>query len=170
MAWVSCDSRMRQSESQIVAEAARRIFMAVLPAEWRCREQSQDRSIHYIIEVAEANRMTGLTFGVTVRGTKSPRHTGPWIVYPLQSQQLEYYADRCRHPVFLVVVDVDLRQCYWLFVQKYLAEELSVKSWRGQHMVSLKIPNQQQMGNLQEFTRAVIDADARSAAARSDDG
>lgn len=54
-------------------------------------------------------------------------------------------------PVFLVVVDTINEEYCWLFIQKYINEELNVKkpNWKSQQTITLYIPIENTFSNPQ---------------------
>ena len=88
------------------------------------------------IELVEAGKHTALSAFVQIKGKRKAakskgRKTGfPYVSQRLEVEHLEYYS-KMTEPVFLVVVDLERRDGYWIFIQGYIREALRGTDWRS---------------------------------------
>lgn len=151
---------MTISESHVVDEMAQNVFRSGLPPSWLKREQKPDHHIDYFVEIAEEGAIpSGITFAVQLKGTKSPRYSDNFIVQSMKVEHLAYYIDKVRRPVFLIVIDVQSSDAYWLFMQEWIISNLKDPKWRKQQKVSVKIPLANQLQETSKLQKSVIEAE-----------
>jgi len=143
-----------------IDKRAQDIFNVLLPASWLPRKQYPDIHIDYFVETASGSEPSGMDFGVQLKGTKLLRLTKRFAKFPLKTKHLKYYLDQVRRPVFLIVVDVSQEKGYWLFLQRWAQEELKNKTWRDQKSITIRIPIDNSLANLQMFQGEIIEADS----------
>jgi hypothetical protein len=83
--------------------------------------------------------------------------------FRLETDHLVYYVDRCRQPVFLVVIDVRRGVGYWVFLQGYALDELKRKDWRARDGVTILLPMTNRLSNTASLRTAILAADRRMA-------
>ena len=88
---------------------AQNIFNDSLPPSWLTRKQDPDIHIDYFVEISKESKPSGITFGVQLKGTNSPRYSKNQIKISIKTKHLSYYLDKVKQPIFLVVVDVKKR-------------------------------------------------------------
>ena len=139
---------------------AQNIFNDSLPPSWLTRKQDPDIHIDYFVEISKESKPSGITFGVQLKGTNSPRYSKSQIKISIKTKHLSYYLDKVKQPIFLVVVDVKKKQGFWFFVQKWAKEELTKRNWREQGKVNIKIPIKNRLSDMEglraEIARAEI--------------
>jgi hypothetical protein len=102
---------MKRPRSHEIDELAMRVFQCALPPSWVVNKQALDYAKDYLVEIVEAENLTGITFLVQLKGqeslslSKDQGHATFW----LKRKYAVYYADKVRLPVFLVLVDVNLK-------------------------------------------------------------
>jgi hypothetical protein len=78
------------------------------------------------------------------------------IVQKFELAYLTYYADEAKLPTFLVVVDLETKKAFWLFLQEYL---LIDQAWRKQVVDTIHIPTRNDLSDIvtfeQEIDRAI---------------
>jgi hypothetical protein len=152
---------MQRSESHLIDEHAEEYLKKTLPRPWVKRKQAPDYGIDFQIETTEKNSVTaaddlvGLKFGVQLKGKKSLRPSGSHLTFSMETKHLSYYVDHCREPIFLVVVDVEREEGYWLFVQEHVLTCLASTKWREQKTASVRIPIGQRLENTDQLHDAV---------------
>jgi hypothetical protein len=88
------------------------------------------------IELVEEGKHTASVAFVQIKGRRKAnkskgRKTGfPYVSQRLEVEHLDYYS-KMSEPVFLVVVDLEKQDGYWIFIQKYVRELLRGKDWRS---------------------------------------
>lgn len=150
---------MTISKPHIIDQKAQNVFFDSVPPSWLIREQKPDFHIDYFVEIEKGAEPSGLIFGVQLKGTESPRSSKDYIKQFIKTKHLAYYIDKVRQPVFIVVINVTSRQGYWLFIQEWIRKELSGKEWRSINKVSVRIPLDNLLSDIERLHRAVIRAD-----------
>ncbi|VTS05343.1 Putative uncharacterized protein OS=Desulfotomaculum carboxydivorans (strain DSM 14880 / VKM B-2319 / CO-1-SRB) GN=Desca_0945 PE=4 SV=1: DUF4365 [Tuwongella immobilis] len=124
-----------------IDEAAQRIFKSAIPMHWIENKLVRDYGKDYLIEISNAitREITGKTIYVQLKGVDGANYLydSTVVAHKLELRHLTYYCDEIKEPVFLVVVDVQTKKGYWLFLQQYLA---SKKEWRSRKTYTLHIP------------------------------
>jgi hypothetical protein len=153
---------MKRNRPHVIDEEAMRLFRDSLPPEWVACEQRPDYGKDYLVEVTAGEELTGVNFFVQLKGTGrlKERAKGAHVAFELDRDKAAYYADKVRQPVFLFVVDVPRRRGFWVFLQKYLREELRGTDWRKLNKVTVRLPTANRMGDTAKLLEAVRDANA----------
>src|SRR5262249_13515309 len=141
------------------------------PPAWLPRQQSPDYGIDYLVEISDPrstsvtlstefhnSEPSGITFAVQLKGSSKLNYRANTIAFSIKSNHLEYYVDKYRFAVFLVVMDVAKIAGYWLFVQKYILEELS-SSWLSQLTATVHIPLTQNLLDSFALRTAAVEAE-----------
>jgi hypothetical protein len=150
---------MQQPEQHRIEASAERLFNAALPLNWVPRKQTPDYGIDFEVEVFEDNQQTGLRFYVQLKGTKSPHYEAECVSFRLSTKHLAHYVDKERMPVFLVVMDVESKQGYWLFLQQYAIEFLAGQPWRDKKTISVHLPKCNCLSDAPKLREAVTASD-----------
>ena len=79
---------MKRPKSHEIDSKAQQVFRSALPPAWVVRDQNPDYGIDYLVEVAESERMTGVTLAVQLKGTTSLKRQGDRIAYRIQTGHL----------------------------------------------------------------------------------
>ena len=152
---------MTRPKQHEIDERAKRVFPTLLPPSWVIREQNPDYRIDYQIELFEDSEPCGLFFNVQLKGAISPRLlTGGARAFSLKTRHLSYYFDKVPLPVFLVLVDVEKKSAWWVFLQKHVRLVLKDDSWRKRKSVSIRIPPDNSLADNAKLRRAIQDAEA----------
>lgn len=148
---------MKRPRSHEIDELAMRSFQCALPPSWVVNKQPLDYAKDYVVEIVETGNLTGTTFLVQLKGqeslsvSKDRKHATFW----LKRKYAVYYADKVRQPVFLVLVDVNQKVGYWLFVEAYLLDDLQGKKWRKKDTVAIRVPTTNQLTDTNSLRSAV---------------
>jgi len=135
-------------------------FDGIRPPDWKKISPSPDDFVDYQLETRENAALTGLTVYVQQKGTKKLAITNKGAKFAeLRTKHLKYWVDRCRRPVFLIVIDVTKSEGYWLFIQKYALEILTGSNWRQQQKLTVFLPINQSLHRMDDFKKAMEDAD-----------
>lgn len=151
---------MKRPKQHEIDTQAQRILQSKIPPNWVLREQHPDYGIDYEIEVFNKDNPTGIWFRIQLKGTEQCHESEDSISIPFETDKIEYYLSKVPFPVFLFVVQVQKKEIYWLFLQKYANEILRVENpeWMKQTSVTIKIPKTNRFNN--NFTE--IESEAKS--------
>jgi hypothetical protein len=123
------------------------------------------------IELVEEGKHTALSAFVQIKGKRKAarskgRKTGfPYVSQRLEVEHLEYYS-RMTEPVFLVVVDLDKRDGYWIFIQRYIREGIRGTDWRSRISnergkkpeIMIPVPFSNRLSEVNKFREAIKDS------------
>ena len=158
---------MKRTRSHEIDSEGKAIFLSMLPTQWVAREESPDYGIDFVVEVFANGLSTGLRFAVQLKSTTSLTATVEAVHVRLPTDNLADYVDKERLPVFLVAVDIQSRKGFWCFLQGYIDEGRLALGWRVQKSVTIKIPLDHTLSDVDRLTTAVTAADTRMAELRS---
>lgn len=147
---------MKRHRSHQIDQLAQQILHGALPPTWVLNEQSRDYAKDYLVEVGEeGGSLTGSSFYIQLKGQEQADFSagGSHAKYSLQSKYARYYLEQITDlPVFLVVVDVNQKAGWWLFLQPALEEN---QLWRKQGSITLRLPTSNVITNTADFRAAV---------------
>jgi len=141
--------------SHVIDQIAQNTFRASIPPAWLKREQHPDFFLDYYIEVFENNEPSGSIFAVQLKGQESPKISNNYVKYPMKKKHLHYYQEKAKFPVFLFVVDVVNRRCWYVFIQKYLKDA----KWNGKKGLTVNIPINNDAASHANLRRSIQDAE-----------
>lgn len=137
-------------------QRAIKVFRDWIPDTWLPREMSPDFFIDFLVETVESGEPTGIQFGVQIKGTASSKKNSK-RVFSFKTKHLRYYIECCQQPVFLLFIDVNSRQGWWLFAQKHIRECLHPDALR-QSKVSLRFPDADNLTAKERFAHSLKEA------------
>jgi hypothetical protein len=147
---------MNKHRSHQIDDLAQRFFCDSLPPTWVPNEQHKDYGKDYLVEIGEDNGdLTGSSFYVQLKGQETANFNadGSLVKYSLESKYASYYFDKIKDlPVFLVVVDVNEKKGWWLFLQPVLEAD---PTWRKQDSITVSLPLANDLTDTVEFHHAV---------------
>ncbi len=150
---------MKRHRSHQIDQLAQQILHDALPSTWVINEQFKDYAKDYLVEIGEDNgTLTGSSFYIQLKGQEHADFSadGLLVSFSLLSKYAKYYLDQITDlPVFLVVVDVNKKIGWWLFLQPVLEEN---QKWRKQDSVTIRLSTSNVITNTTEFRTAVDDA------------
>lgn len=154
---------MKRPAQHVIDTQAQSLFQQSIPAEWVVRSSSPDYGIDYEVEIVEGDSLTGFTFYVQLKGTRSPRYNDLSLCLPFEVKKLSYYAEKVNRPVFIMVTDLVRNKCLWLYAQRYIREVLrsSNPSWYLQKSVTLYIPKANKLPETLESLGQAVKEGAR---------
>ena len=130
-----------------------------LPSNWLFREQKPDIHIDYFIEIVEDSFPSGILFAVQLKGTRQLYIQRGLIKIQFKVNQLIYYIDKVRIPVYLIIGDVTNKKCYWLFLQEYIKNEFKSDSWRKNKKVTIKLPEANLLSDIDLFRNHIKESE-----------
>ncbi|MDB6066354.1 MAG: hypothetical protein JWR26_2562 [Pedosphaera sp.] len=134
------------------------ILKSLLPAGWLPRKQDPDFHVDYVVEVVESGELTGLNFGVQLKGVQPRKGKPVRFKYSLKVKHLSYYLDKATIPIFLILVNVVNGKAYWCFTQKYARECIDPNELKKRNTVSIPFVEGDCMDRPQDFKQSVLDA------------
>ena len=144
---------MKRAKQHEIDAEAQSILRKNAPKNWSLAEPSEDYGIDYLVQVfdRDTREVTDISFIIQLKGTENYKKDDSHVKFSISTDYLKYYYDKMYVPVFLVVVDTNTEEYCWLFVQKYINEELNVKksNWKSQKTVTVEIPIENTFSNPQ---------------------
>jgi len=132
---------MNRHKTHQIDESAQTVLRSALALTWVVNEQHKDYGKDYLTEIGEDNGdLTGISFYIQLKGQERAKFSRDrnFVKCTLDKKYADYYHDRVEDlPVFLVVVDVNMKRGWWLFLQAALYED---QSWRARNSVTLSLP------------------------------
>lgn len=142
---------MKRSKQHEIDAEAQSILRKNTPNNWSLAEPSEDYGIDYLVQVfdRDSREVTDISFFIQLKGTENYKKDDSHVKFSISTDYLKYYYNKMYVPVFLVVVDTITEEYCWLFVQKYINEELNVKkpNWKSQKTVTVEIPIENTFSN-----------------------
>ena len=142
---------MKRTKQHRIDASAKAILMKNAPKNWSLAEPSEDYGNDYFVKVfdKDTDEATKISFIIQLKGTEDYKKDEKHVKFSIRTDYLKYYYSKVDMPVFLVVVDTINEEYCWLFVQKYINEELNVEkpNWHSQETVTLYIPIENDFSN-----------------------
>lgn len=143
-----------------IEQGAEQVLKSQLPKSWLFRKQTPDFHIDYDIEIVENSSLTGIVFSAQLKGTEHIKDEINFIRHSMSSKHLTYYLNKVKSkPVFLFIVDNKKEKIYWLFIQRYLKDEIKNKNWLKQKSVTIYIDKNNIISDIDDFKKIILDAD-----------
>jgi hypothetical protein len=114
---------MKRPTQHVTENISFQIFSQVIPSEWIIRDIVPDYGLDKSVEIVEKGIVTGKELLVQVKGTANIKFVNDRVSYSLKVTNLKYYLQK-DIPVILIVVDINQKKCYWLFLQQYVYDAL----------------------------------------------
>lgn len=150
---------MQKHRTHQIDDLAQRVLRNALPPTWVLNEQHNDYGKDYLVEIGEDNGdLTGSGFYVQLKGQEKANISadGTLVKYSLESKYAEYYLDKVKDlPVFLIVVDVNQKKGWWLFLQPTLDAD---QTWRNQNSITVRLPAANDIADTASLHKAVDEA------------
>lgn len=121
---------MKRTKQHKIDASAKAILMKNAPKNWSLAEPSEDYDNDYFVKVFDkyTDEATKISFIIQLKGTEDYQKDEKHVKFSIRTDYLKYYYNKVDMPVFLVVVDTINEEYCWLFIQKYINEELNVNS------------------------------------------
>lgn len=143
--------------SDNVEEGARLFFESWLPFSWKKRKQVPDIHIDYRVEVVDNGEPTGLHFQAQVKGRSVHKRTAKKLSEPFKTKHLRYYM-RCEEPVFLLLIDPFTKRGHWLFIQRYITENIPNVQLRRQKRLTIPFDSKRSCEDFATFDTELREA------------
>ena len=152
---------MTRPESHRIDQNAKRTFESSLPDGWPARSQEPDYRIDYTVEIFDGDTSSGLFWHVQLKGSKAPKilTSGKLLSFTMETEHLEYFADKVALPVFLIVVNTTKNVGWWVFLQHFINTKLK-SNWRSQKTATIHLPIDNLVSDSETLRQAVSDATA----------
>ena len=119
-----------------IDERAKRVFESELSDHWIPTQEVPDKQhLDYRVHIREGGKPSGLEFAVQLKGVDRPRVTKNGLAKSFRKKHLEFWIDRCRQPVFLILVDTTREEAYFRFIHDWNRERGD--SWRENKVSSI---------------------------------
>jgi hypothetical protein len=133
---------MKRPREHEIEDISKRIFEKSLPDGWIAQELHPDYGLDYRIEIFENENSTGYDFYIQLKGkSKINIDSSDNINLDFSVEHLKYYYE-LKNPVFIIIVDINKEECYFIDIQFYINRVLSNENpnWMNQEKVRIKIP------------------------------
>jgi hypothetical protein len=147
------DAQPTVGPSYTIGELAERLFAAALPSDFIPRKQNPDFFLDYVIETVEKGEPSGKQFAVQVKGVQTGEGSALPKRYAAKGKHVQYWLRDCQHPVFLFLIDVKKGAGLWLFVQRFVREQLSAAALIKQKSVTLRFSRDNALGDWTRFRK-----------------
>jgi hypothetical protein len=150
---------MQKPTSHQIDEKAQIVLKDTLPPAWVINDQRKDYAKDFLVEISDVNEnLTGESFIVQLKGQLKSRiiSKGSLVTFSLKSKYATYYLDKVKDlPVFLVIVDINKKVGWWLFLQPVLQAN---QNWRHNKSISVRLPVENELINSKRLEDAVLAA------------
>lgn len=148
------------SKSHQIDEAAQRLFRGCLPESWVIKKQEPDYHIDYLVEIVNEEELTGVEFYVQLKGSRKFSKKKKHVSLQMKAKHLKYYRNKSHRPVFIIVADLQHKQCYWLFIQEYIERYIADLNETTAIKKSINIPisNELSQSQIDVFKQVVVDS------------
>lgn len=149
---------MTRTSAQKIGEEGERLFPSLLSTDFIPVQQDPDYGIDFMVQpFLDGNQPSGYHFGVAVRSASSLEKKNGYVTRQLEVKNVINYLDQ-RIPIFLVAIDLEAKEGFFLFIQNYIEELPSKKKWRNQKQLTFHIPTENNLSQSGHFTKAVQDS------------
>lgn len=146
-------------ESFNTGERGERIFRDWLPDGCIPRKQEPDVFIDYVVEVVEKGEPTGRHFAAQIKSVKVGRNSATPLKFSAKGKHIRYWLEKCLHPVFVFLIDVEKRAGHWVFIQKWVRENVSKTALENQKSIKLRFNAEDNLNNRERFFSLLRDAE-----------
>jgi len=116
----------------------------------------EDYAKDFSVEMIEKTTrlVTGVFSYIQLKSQLAPsiHQDGRSVSYSLSKSDLAYWCDRLTLPLFVVIVDVERKEGWFLFIQKYMEAQ---KDWRNQDSFTVNLPIENSISNREAFEAAI---------------
>ena len=79
-----------------IEQEAVTILRDSLPSKWVIRPHNPDFHLDYLVEISEEGELTGVNFGVQLKGHRPKTGSVESLKYSLKMKHLKYYVKKCQ--------------------------------------------------------------------------
>ncbi len=125
--------------AHVTGDVGERLFPTLVPEEFVVERQNADYGLDYVVQVAEAFRVTSTRFGCQIK-TSARRHARSRgaLRVTIETRHLVDWLDTETMPVFLVAIDAADARGYFVDVD-HVPSTLP-EGWREQRTVTVRVP------------------------------
>src|SRR5271170_904788 len=87
---------MKRPQQHQIDQLAQNCFKGKLPPNWIPRDQKPDYGVDYLVEISDKDILTGLQFGVQLKGKKRLEYSKTHVSISVEVKHLVYYVDQYR--------------------------------------------------------------------------
>ncbi|KYK37619.1 MAG: hypothetical protein AYK19_00005 [Theionarchaea archaeon DG-70-1] len=126
---------MKRTPEHVLEDESKQALRSFLPPKWIFGEKIPDYGIDIEITIVEGEEVTNRILWVQLKATEDMKRKGSC---QMRTDHLKYY-DGCPLPVVIMYWIKSENIFYYIFAQKYIAEELSINNpdWRRQKTVTI---------------------------------
>lgn len=159
-------TKMEKHISHVIDTKAQKHFQNCIPDEWNVNEFTNDYGIDFNVETAEGGALTGISFLVQLKGQQKTKYTtkGTCVTYYLKKKHADYYVDKVKQPVFLILVDNFTKNAFWTFVQPAIQALRRDKKQAAAKTFPIRIPVSNELKDIPKLKAAVAVAHEHMAA------
>ena len=115
--------------THILAEQGESLVKELIPPEWIAEKPEKDYGIDLRCELIECGEPAGLYISFQVKASPKLKRSATVL-----TKRLLYFAEKCRDPVFLVLVGVEAKAASFIFLQQWLDSD---DAWRNKNGPSI---------------------------------
>jgi hypothetical protein len=136
---------------------ALRSFERDLPDTCIANVEAQDKQhLDFTLHLREAGRPSGIQFTAQVKGIARSRGSRR-VSKQFKREHLEYWIERSRLPVFIILVDVNREDAYYIFARDWARSYGN--RWKEQNTTTVHVARTNRVSNHARFIQAIRDAD-----------
>ncbi len=151
---------MKRTREQILEDESRQALRQFLPLEWIVTDKfDHDHGIDIGVQIVKNGEITNKVLWIQLKATRKEKSPSPkGICYQMKTKHLRYY-EECRLPVVIIFWIQPAQKFYYLFVQKYIKENLSYikPTWRKQKSVTIVFPADTELKDARELDCVATD-------------
>jgi tetratricopeptide (TPR) repeat protein len=145
---------MKRTREQTLEYESELALRKLLPPQWVVRSRRDpDIAIDLEVEIVEGENVTNKVVWLQIKATESIKSAHRKASYQMETKHLKYY-EKCHLPV-VILYWVKLENIfYYLFAQRYMQEELSVKNpkWRAKKTATIGFSSDSKLKDSQTLT------------------
>ncbi len=147
----------RARDASDIEERALRLFQSELPDQCIVNQEIQDKQhFDFTLHLRDGARPSGIQFGIQVKGIARSKG-GRRVSKRFKREHLEYWIERSRLPVIIVIVDVEKAEA--CFIASRAWARTYGASWKERGSTTVHISRANRVSDHDRFLRALRDAD-----------
>ncbi len=100
--------------------AARQVFLNSRPKSWNVVPMNCQCGLDYHIQIREPSAAAGASFYVNLVALEKTSRTANELTVSLETKRLKHYCAHLKKPLYLIVVEPDKNNVFWLDTQEYV--------------------------------------------------
>jgi len=145
---------MKRTREQTLEYESELALRKLLPPQWVVRSRRDpDIAIDLEVEIVEGENVTNKVVWLQIKATESIKSAYRKASYQMETKHLKYY-EKCHLPVVILYWVKSENIFYYLFAQRYMQEELSVKNpkWRAKKTATIRFSSDSKLKDSQTLT------------------